>query len=103
MEFKNGLVFFKVVDSLGKYKDAHYISCLFIKVIEEVGFVSCVQIIIDNYAICKVFNLIVETKYLQIFLTAYIVHSLNFSLKCICLDVAWIGNYNDAHHTRNYV
>ena len=49
----NGQVFLKAVDSLGKYKDAQYMGELFIKVIEEVGFDSCVQIITDNATICK--------------------------------------------------
>jgi len=48
----NGLVFLKVVDALGKYKDAQYMGELFIKVIEDVGVDSCVQIIIHRYCTC---------------------------------------------------
>ena len=50
---QNRPVFLKVVDSLGKYKDAQYMGEMFIKVIEDVGVDSCVQIIIDNSSICK--------------------------------------------------
>ena len=34
---QNGQVFLKGVDALGKYKDAHFMGELFIKIIEEVG------------------------------------------------------------------
>jgi hypothetical protein len=44
----NGPVLLKVVDALGKYKDAQYMGELFIKFIEDVGVDSCVQIITDN-------------------------------------------------------
>ena len=33
----NGPMFLKAVDALGKYKDAHFMGELFIKIIEEVG------------------------------------------------------------------
>jgi hypothetical protein len=56
-----------VVDGLGQYKDATYMGELFIKVIEDVGVDSCVQIITDNAPICKVAGIIVEAKYPQIF------------------------------------
>jgi hypothetical protein len=41
----NGAVFLKAVDARGKYKDAQYMGELFMKVIEDVGVDSCVQII----------------------------------------------------------
>ena len=59
----NGSVFLKSVDALRQYKDAQYIGELFIKVIEDVGVDSCVQIIIDNAPVCKVVGMIVEAKY----------------------------------------
>ena len=37
-----------------KYKDAQYMGELFIKVIEDIGVESCVQIITDNASVCKV-------------------------------------------------
>ena len=40
---------------------------LFIKIIEEVGVDSCVQIIMDNALVCKAAGMIVETKYPQLF------------------------------------
>ena len=64
---QNGLVFLKAVDALGKYKDAHFLGELFIKIIEEVGVDSCVQIITGNAPICKVTGMIVETKYPRVF------------------------------------
>jgi len=101
---QNGPVFLKAVDALGQYKDAQYMGELFIKVIEEVGIESCVQIITDNAPVCKAAGLIVETKYPQIFWTPCIVHSLNLALKSIASDVTWIGNLlEDARHIRNFV
>lgn len=101
---KNGLVFLKAVDALGKYKYTHYIGELFIKVIEEVGVDSCVQIIIDNAPVCKAIDMIVETKYPQIFWTPCIVHYLNLALKSIAPDVTWMGELiDDARHIYNYV
>ena len=44
----NGSVFLKAMDALGEYKDAHFMGDLFIKIIEEVGVDSCVQIITKN-------------------------------------------------------
>ena len=64
---QNGPVFLKAVDALGKYKDAHFMGELFIKIIEEIGVDSCVQIITDNALVCKVAGMIVETKYPQVF------------------------------------
>ena len=77
---QNGLVFLKAVDALGKYKDAHFMGELFIKIIEEVGVDSCVQIITDtdNAPVCKVIGMIVETKYPHVFsfMTPFIVISI---------------------------
>jgi hypothetical protein len=61
---KCGPIFLKVVDALGKYKDATYMAELFVKVSGEVGVDSYVQIIINNALVCKATNFIVETKYL---------------------------------------
>ena len=54
---------------------------LFIKVIEDVGVHSCVQIIMDNALVCKVAGMIVEAKYSQVFSfsTPCIAHSLNLA------------------------
>jgi hypothetical protein len=100
----NGAVFLKAVDALGKYKDAQYMGELFIKVIEDVGVDSCVQIIIDNAPVCKAAGMIVEAKYPQIFWTPCIVHSLNLALKSIAVEVTWMGSLiEDARHIRNFV
>ena len=74
---QNGLVFLKAMDALGKYKDAHFMGELFIKII-EVGVDSCVQIITDNAPVCMVLDMIVETKYPQVFsfMTPFIVISI---------------------------
>jgi hypothetical protein len=100
----NGPVFLKAVDSLGKYKDAQYMGELFIKVIEDVGVDSCVQIITDNAHVCKAAGMFVEAKYPQIFWTPCIVHSLNLALNSIASDVTWIGSLiEDARHIHNFV
>eukprot|EP00253_Pinus_taeda_P025575 PITA_25575 len=100
----NGPVFMKAVDTLGEYKDAQFMGELFIKVVEDVGVESCVQIITDNALVCKVAGMIVEAKYPQVFWTPCIVHSLNLALKSIASDVLWIGSIiEDARHIRNFV
>jgi hypothetical protein len=100
----NGPVFLKAVDALGKYKDAQYMGELFIKVIEDVGVDSCVQIITDNAPIFKVAGMVLEAKYPQIFWTPCNVHSLNLALKSIALDVTWIESLiEDACHICNFV
>eukprot|EP00253_Pinus_taeda_P028015 PITA_28015 len=100
----NGPVFMKAVDRLGEYKDAQFMGELFIKVVEDVGVESCVQIITDNAPVCKVAGMIVEAKYPQVFWTPCIVHSLNLALKSIASDVLWIGSIiEDARHIRNFV
>ena len=53
----------KAMDTLGEYKDAQFMGELFIKVIEDVGVDSCVQIITDNAPVCKAAGMIVEAKY----------------------------------------
>jgi hypothetical protein len=63
---QKGLVFLKMMDVLGKYKDTQYMGELCIKVIED-GVESCVHIIIDNEPVCKGASMIVEAKYPQIF------------------------------------
>ena len=71
-------MFLKAVDALGKYKDAHFMGELIIKIIEEVGVDSCVQIITDNALVCAT-NMIVETKYAHVFsfMTPFIVNDLS--------------------------
>jgi hypothetical protein len=92
------------MDALGKYKDAQYMGELFVKVIEDVGVDSRVQIIIDNAPVCKVVDMIVEAKHPQIFWTLCTVHTLNFTFKSISSDVTWMGSLiDDAHHIRNFV
>jgi hypothetical protein len=77
---------------------------LFIKVMEDVGVDSRVQII-TNYALfCKAASMIVEVKYPHIFWTLCIVHSLNLALKSIASDVTWMGSLiDDALHIDNFV
>ena len=73
---------------------------LFIKVIEDVGVDSCVQIITDNAPVCKAAGMVAEAKYPQIFWTPCIVHSLNLALKSIASDVTWIRSLiEDARHS----
>jgi len=56
---KNGPMFLRAVDALGKQKDANYMAGLFIKFLGEVGVDSCMQTIIDNASMCKVVGMIV--------------------------------------------
>ena len=67
MSSLNGPVFLKSVDAVGQYNDAHYMSELFIIVIEDVGVDSCVQIITDNAPVCKAADMIMEAKYPKYF------------------------------------
>jgi hypothetical protein len=77
---------------------------LFIKVIEDVGVDSCVQINPNNAHVCKVVGMIVEAKYPHIFWTPCIVHYLNLALKSIASDVTWIRSLIvDAHHIHNFL
>jgi len=100
----NGPILLKAVDTLGEYKDAQFMGELFIKVIEDVGADSCVQIITDNAPVCKAAGMTVEAKYPQVFWTPCIVHLLNLALKSIASDVLWIGNIiEDARHIHNFV
>ena len=100
----NGLVFLKAMDTLGEYTDAQFMAELFIKVIEDVGVDSCVQIITDNAQVCKDVGMIVEARYPQVVQTPCIVHSLNLALKSIAFDVLWIGSIiEDARQIRNFV
>ena len=75
------------MDAIGKYKDAQYMGELFIKIIEDVGVNSCVQIITDNAPVCKVAGMIVEAKYPQVFWIFWIAQSFNLALKSIAFDV----------------
>ena len=65
--FPKWTVFVKAVNALEKYKDAQYMAELFIKVIEDVGVKSCVQIITDNAPVCKDTSMIVEAEHPQVF------------------------------------
>lgn len=76
----NGLVFLKVMDTLGEYKDAQFMGELFIKVSEDVGVDSCVQIITYNVPVCKAAGMIVEAKCPQVFWTPCTIHSLKLAL-----------------------
>lgn len=77
---------------------------LFVKVIEDRGVDSCVQIITYNAPICKAAGMLVEVRYPQIFWTPCIVHSLNLALKSIAFDVTWMGSLiNDARDICNFV
>jgi hypothetical protein len=53
---------------------------------------------LDNAPICNPANLTVESKYLELFWTCFIMHSLNPALKSIASNVTWIGElFLDAH------
>ena len=62
------------------------------------------QIITDNAPVCKAAGMIVEAKYIQVFWTPCIVHSLKLTLKSIASVVLWIGSIiEDAQHIHNFL
>ena len=80
---KKGPLFIKSIDSTKEYKDKHFISNLFLKVIGEVGHQHVVQIT-DNAYVMKAAGSIVEVEYPHIFWSPYVVHTLNLALRNIC-------------------
>eukprot|EP00268_Persea_americana_P007446 TRINITY_DN12767_c0_g1_i8.p1 TRINITY_DN12767_c0_g1~~TRINITY_DN12767_c0_g1_i8.p1 ORF type:complete len:101 (-),score=10.75 TRINITY_DN12767_c0_g1_i8:269-571(-) len=72
-------MFLKDVDASGIYKDATYMSELFLLVVEEVGPSKVVQILTNNAVVCKAAGKLVEGKYPHIFRTP-----MNLALKNIC-------------------
>jgi len=93
-----------VILSMVKRAHPSYSNKLFIKVIEDVGVDSCVQINTNNACVCKAGGMVVEAKYTQIFWTSCIVHSLNLALKSIASDVTWIRSLiEDARHICNFL
>ncbi|XP_075638455.1 uncharacterized protein LOC142610526 [Castanea sativa] len=79
-----GPLFIKSIDGTKEYKDKHFISDLFLKVIGEVGHQHVVQIITDNASIMKAAGSIVEAEYPHIFWSPCVVHTLNLALRNIC-------------------
>ncbi|XP_075645144.1 uncharacterized protein LOC142616155 [Castanea sativa] len=81
---EKGPLFIKSIDGTKEYKDKHFISDLFLKVIGEVGHTHVVQVITDNASVMKAAGSIVEAEYPYIFWSPCVVHSLNLALKNIC-------------------
>ena len=77
-------IFLKAIDGTKEYKDKHYIACLLLDAISEVGPHKVVQVITDNAAVMKSAGSIVEAKYPHIFWTPCVVHTFNLALKNIC-------------------
>ncbi|XP_057544010.1 uncharacterized protein LOC130823407 [Amaranthus tricolor] len=80
-----GPLFLKAIDCSGEVKDKDFIASLLNDAIEEVGddkFV--VQILTDNASNCKAAGELIEGRYLHIFWTPCIVHTLNLALKNFC-------------------
>ena len=81
---KKGPLFIKSIDCTKEYKNKHFISDLFLKVIGEVGHTYVVQIIIDNASVMKAAGSIVEVEYPHIFWSHCVVHTLILVLRNIC-------------------
>ncbi|XP_075640485.1 uncharacterized protein LOC142612254 [Castanea sativa] len=81
---KKGPLFIKSINGTKEYKDKHFISDLFLKVIGEVGHTHVVQVITDNASVMKATRSIVEAEYPHIFWSPCVVHTLNLALKNIC-------------------
>ena len=81
---EKGSLFIKSIDGTKEYKDKHFISDLFLKVIGEVGHQHVVQIITDNASVMKAAGSIVEAKYPHIFWSPCVVHTLNLALRNTC-------------------
>ena len=93
-------LFIKSIDGTKEYKDKHFIADLFLKVIGEVGHQHVVQIITDNASIMKAAGSIVEAKYLYIFWSPCVVHTLNLALRNICAPKNSLQNevaYNECN------
>ncbi|KAL4614668.1 hypothetical protein ACB092_07G069900 [Castanea dentata] len=85
---------------LSIYKDKHFISDLFLKVIGEVGHTHVVQVITDNATVMKAAGSIVEAEYPHIFWSPCVVHTLNLALKNICAPKNSLQNevaYNECN------
>ncbi|GJN23720.1 hypothetical protein PR202_gb11393 [Eleusine coracana subsp. coracana] len=106
-------MFLKCENNEGKMKSKEYIADLLIQVIETIGPKNVVQVITDNAANCKVVGLIVEAKYINIFWTPCVVHTLNLALKNICapknnenqnMELQFISDAaGDALQIKNYI
>ena len=92
--------FIKSIDGTKEYKDKYFIADLFLKVIGEVGHQHVVQIITDNASIMKATGSIIEAKYLYIFWSPCVVHTLNLALRNICAPKNSLQNevaYNECN------
>ena len=97
---EKGPLFIKSIDRTKEYKDKHFISYLFLKVISEVGHTHVVQIITDNASVIKAIGSIVEAEYPHIFWSPCVVHTLNLALRNICAPKNSLQNevpYNECN------
>ena len=113
---ENGPIFFKEMNYEGETKGKRFIADLLINTIQEIGPQKVVQVIIDNAVACKVVGHIVEPKFHHIFWTLCVVHTLNLSLKNICIpsthprydnvmeQCGWISRVSsDASFIKNFI
>ncbi|XP_075675180.1 uncharacterized protein LOC142644454 [Castanea sativa] len=93
-------LFIKFIDGTKEYKDKHFISDFFLKVIGEVGHTHVVQVITDNASVMKAAGSIVEAEYPHIFWSPCVVHTLNLALRNICAPKNSLQNevaYNECN------
>ena len=81
---EGGLMFLKAINYEWEAKDKHLITDLLINTIQDIGPQKVVQVITNNAIVYKAARHIVEAKFLHIFWTPCVVHTLNLALKNIC-------------------
>ena len=83
---KNGSIFLNFVNTEREVKNWHYIAEKLEDCIKKIGPQNIIQIIIDNASTCKAAGAIMKSKFLHIFWTPCVVHTLNLALKNIFTD-----------------
>jgi hypothetical protein len=112
----SGAVFLSSHDYSDHYKTGINIAEALIKTIQEIGPYNVIQVIDDNVANCKAARAVIEDRYLNIFWSGCLVHTLNLLMHDIIKikdhDYRWIGalykrgkkmikfiiNHSMAHH-----
>ena len=81
---ESGAMFLKAINCEGQVKDRFFIANLITQVIEEVGAQNVVQVITDNAPVCASAGLLIQGKYLAIFWTPCVMHTIILALKNMC-------------------
>ena len=76
---EKGPLFIESINGTKEYKDKHFISDLFLKVIGEIGHQHVAQIITDNASVMKAVGSIIEAEYPHVFWLPCVVHTLDLA------------------------